>query len=75
MIRFLKIKGETIDLMSVDEIIDESYKKGDLIIRGSYDVIHSFTLDENECFKLYNYIRSHLYFFKNENNYKTIEYK
>ena len=73
--RYLKVKGEIIDLMFVDEIIDRTYKGYDLIIRNSFDVSHRFELDKTEAEKLYKFIYKHWQNFRKENNYKTLEYK
>lgn len=75
IIRFLKINNEIIDLLDVDDIINETYKGYDLIIRNYFDVSHRFTLNEDEGEKLYDFIKKHWEQFKNKDNYKTLEYK
>ncbi len=75
IIRYIKIEDQIIDLMYVDEIIDETYKGYDFIIRNAFEVSHRFSLNEAEGEKLHNFIYKHWQEFQNKNNYKLIEYK
>lgn len=73
IIRFIKIQDQIIDLLFVDDIINETYKGGDLIIRNNFGVSHRFNLDEDKGEELCNIVYSLFEEFRNEENYTTIK--